>query len=118
MTFSAPPPMFRDSVRSESFFCIILLIPPAPERGSIPSWHLASSLRPLAPLPSDLAASLRPRRVTGLRTRAATLTRSARQEALATVATVACALLLGGLFGISVGHALRHRSPATAARPR
>lgn len=120
MTLSVPP-LARDSVRPEGPPRPTLLVPPAPERGSVPSWHLALALRPLAPPPSDLADSLDPpraARASGARARADTPRRPARGEALSTAATIACALLLGGLFGLSVGQALRHRAHAPAASSR
>jgi len=118
MTLSVPP-IARDSVRPEAPPRPTLLVPPAPERGSVPSWHLALALRPLRPPPSDLVDSLSPpraRRAVGAR--ADTSRRPARAEALSTAVTIVCALLLGGLFGVSVGQALRHRAPPHAARLR
>lgn len=117
MTLSAPPvalESFRPATPSRP-----TLVPPPPERGSVPAWHQALDLRPLRPPPSDLAASLTPRRRRAPDGPTRPLPRAARRrEALATAATIACALLLGGLFGVSVGNALRHRPPRAAAAAR
>ncbi len=115
MTPSAPPAAsdsFRPATPSRP-----TLMPPPPERGSVPAWHLAADLRPLRPPPADLADSLAPRlRRPGAVTRPLPPTR--RRDAVAAAATFACALALGGLFGVAVGQALRHRPAAhAAARP-
>ncbi|MFO0605833.1 MAG: hypothetical protein U0324_21800 [Polyangiales bacterium] len=117
MTLSAPPAAsdsFRPATPSRP-----TLMPPPPERGSVPAWHLAADLRPLRPPPADLADSLAPRRRRpGANAVTRPLPAARRRDALAAAATVACALTLGGLFGVAVGQALRHRPAAhAAARP-
>lgn len=112
MTPSAPP-VARDSARPATPSRPTLM-PPPPERGSVPAWHQALDLRPLRPPPSDLAASLAPRRRAPADP-ARPRPRPPRRDALTTAATIACALLLGGLFGVSVGNALRQRPPPRAA---
>ena len=65
---SLPPRAPRTSLRdadaalAEAFGTSDVLVPPPPEEGAIPEWHLATGVKPLRPLPHDLAETVRHRR--------------------------------------------------------
>lgn len=57
----APRPSLRDAdaALAEAFGSSDVLVPPPPEEGAIPEWHLATGVKPLRPLPRDLADTVR-----------------------------------------------------------
>ncbi len=65
---SSLPPAFRSipsgrraDALAEAFEGSDVLVPPPPEEGAIPEWHLATGVKPLRPIPQDLADTVRHR---------------------------------------------------------
>jgi hypothetical protein len=66
---SLPPPVYLNNARAQAdsvadaFAGSDVLMPPRPDDGAIPDWHLATDMKPLRPLPRDLADTVRHRSV-------------------------------------------------------
>ena len=64
---SLPPPVYLNHARAQAdsvadaFSGSDVLMPPPPDDGAIPDWHLATDMKPLRPLPRDLADTVRHR---------------------------------------------------------
>lgn len=65
---SSLPPGYRSipsgrhsDALAEAFAGSDVLVPPPPEEGAIPEWHLATGVKPLRPIPQDLADTVRHR---------------------------------------------------------
>lgn len=65
---SSLPPAYRSipsgrhsDALAEAFAGSDVLVPPPPEEGAIPEWHLATGVKPLRPIPQDLADTVRHR---------------------------------------------------------
>jgi len=117
------PPAAVDSLRPARPVRLTLM-PPAPDRGSVPAWHFGADLLPLRPLPADLAASLTAR---AQRTRARPLALPAaaapqpvpaapqvrRRVDLTALALAAMIVaLLGGTLGVMAAAATHGQRPA------
>jgi hypothetical protein len=64
---SLPPSAYLNKARArassaaDAFAGSDVLMPPRPDDGVIPDWHLATAMKPLRPLPRDLADTVRHR---------------------------------------------------------
>ena len=64
---SSPPSVYLNNARAQAdsladaFAGSNVLMPPPPEDGAIPDWHMATDMKPLRPLPRDLADTVRHR---------------------------------------------------------
>ncbi len=118
----APPslaPASADDALARAFAGSDVLVPPPPEEGAIPEWHLATGVKPLRPLPRDLADTVRhrrprespPRRATP-RPRAHEATERlprARKPWLPRFAVMmASAVAVGAAVGVLAEHVVRH----------
>jgi hypothetical protein len=59
--FTPPSRRSADAALAEAFGTSDVLVPPPPEEGAIPEWHLATGVKPLRPLPQDLTDTVRHR---------------------------------------------------------
>lgn len=126
---SLPPPVYMNNARAqadsltEAFAGSDVLMPPPPDDGAIPDWHLATDMKPLRPLPRDLADTVRHRsarpvagRASGTREkqvrRAEVITAKLREPAKSTshrwILRVVGLLLAAVLAGAVVGSLFEH----------